>query len=42
MFKLIVRLVLFAALAFFAYDYYNVRADAICAHNNVVHAQTSK
>jgi len=40
MFTLIFRIVLLALLALFAYDYFQTREAAICAHNSLLeHAQ---
>lgn len=35
--KIALKVLAAVALAFLLYDYYNVRADAICAHNAIVH-----
>ena len=36
MMKFVFRLVCALALCYFAYDYYHIRQDALCAHNTVV------
>lgn len=38
--KFVFRVIVVVLLAFFAYDYYQVRTQAICAHNAIASSPT--
>lgn len=40
--RIVLKVIAVIALGFFLYDYYQVRADAICAHNNIIHLEAPK